>query len=143
MFSKLIRNTALVFGLVVAGPVQADSITVLYSSRSDFGDALKVSITDTYENPGYDPVGDEQSDAAMSSVLGETRYTTTGFPNHNMVADGFTGFDHAYCAGCNGSFTLDFTETSIRVYLAWVLIFASTACPTCRFTQHSSPSGTT
>jgi hypothetical protein len=51
--------------------------------------------------------GFSQNDATMSAVLGETDYTSTGFPNHNLVPNGY------YCAGCNGSFQLGFTTTSV------------------------------
>lgn len=43
----------------------------------------------------------------MSAVLGETNYQSTGFNNNNLV------FSQFYCAGCNGSFKLDFTSTSL------------------------------
>ena len=43
----------------------------------------------------------------MSAVLGETDYSSTGFDNLNIVTQ------EAYCSGCNGSFNLSFTTTSI------------------------------
>ena len=46
----------------------------------------------------------------MTSVVGETRYTTTGHPNTNVITD---TANPSYCAGCNGSFRLLFDETSI------------------------------
>jgi hypothetical protein len=54
----------------------------------------------------------EASNAQMNKVFGETRYTTTGFKNSNHLIPIF--FDGpAYCAGCNGSFILDFRHTSV------------------------------
>jgi len=48
----------------------------------------------------------------MSSILGETVYETTGWSNSNIIV-GQTGGDPYYCAGCNGSYRLTFTSTSI------------------------------
>ena len=47
----------------------------------------------------------------MSAVVGETQYTTTGHPNNNIVFDVLG--NQLYCAGCNGSFRLDFSSTSV------------------------------
>lgn len=76
--------------------------------RTTFEAALSASVIDDYENASY---GFDQSDAVMSGVLGETQYTTTGFSDLNLVFEG--GGEHYYCAGCNGSFLLDFTSTSV------------------------------
>jgi len=65
-------------------------------------------VTDTYQNPGY---VFSQSDAQMSAVFGQTRYSATGWSNDNLVFGG--GSDLHYCAGCNGSFMLDFSATSV------------------------------
>lgn len=48
----------------------------------------------------------------MSAVLGQTTYVTTGFPNHNLVNHAGTA-SADYCAGCNGSFSLGFTSTTV------------------------------
>src|SRR5262249_46797835 len=54
------------------------------------------------------------TNAQMNKVFGETRYTTTGFKNANIVAQNWLAFGGpGYCAGCNGSFTLDFSHTSV------------------------------
>lgn len=71
-------------------------------------------ILDDYET-GYSS-GLSVSDAAMSSVLGETQYVATGHPNGNSAVGkhpAIPGSSNYYCAGCNGSFLLDFTSTSI------------------------------
>jgi hypothetical protein len=49
----------------------------------------------------------------MNAVFGETRYTTTGFANWNIIVVDTDGINHLYCAGCNGSYLLDFTGTSV------------------------------
>lgn len=82
----------------------AQAATVTYGNRASFTAALNTSVTDDYANPGYQFI---QSDAAMSAVLGETDYMSTGFNNLNIIAGG------AYCAGCNGSFKLSFGSTSV------------------------------
>jgi hypothetical protein len=64
-------------------------------SRAAFASSLSVSVTDRYEN----------------ALLGETRYRSTGFADTNMV---FSALGNTYdCAGCNGSFELSFTSTSV------------------------------
>ncbi|MGE0486254.1 MAG: PEP-CTERM sorting domain-containing protein [Gammaproteobacteria bacterium] len=81
--------------------------TLVHASRAAFEATLGTTVVDDYENPAY---AFSQSDAVMSGVLGETDYTSTGFVDLNLVVG---GADHNYCAGCNGSFRLDFTATSV------------------------------
>lgn len=76
--------------------------------RAAFEASLGASVNDDYENASYMFV---QSDSVMSGVLGETQYNTTGHSNNNLVFE--SGGEHYYCAGCNGSFLLDFTNTSV------------------------------
>lgn len=83
--------------------------SVLYTDWTSFNSALDSIVVDNYENGGYVFV---QNDASMSNVLGETNYTTTGFSNNDIVWSNTPG-NHMYCAGCNGSFLLDFTSTSV------------------------------
>lgn len=78
----------------------------LILDRTSFDAAIRDAIVDDYTNPGY---SFSQSDAVMSAVLGETGYTSTTWSNNNIVVR----TDTYYCAGCNGSFLLDFTSTSI------------------------------
>ena len=47
----------------------------------------------------------------MSAVLGDTSYQTTGFSDWNILIQ--DSLNYSYCAGCNGSYLLDFTSTSI------------------------------
>ncbi len=100
-------STAATLSLALcAGAAQA--APTFYATRGAFESTLSVSVTDTYENPGYVFI---QSDAAMSAVLGETDYRATGFGDLNIVFNTLVG--KAYCAGCNGSFELSFTSTSV------------------------------
>jgi hypothetical protein len=91
---------------VIALPVSASSI--IYSDRGTFQGALSSFFTDNYENPNYMFI---QTDAQMTAVEGQTAYMSTGFSNLDIVFPD-TGSNHSYCAGCNGSFILNFTNTS-------------------------------
>ena len=87
------------------------------SDRAGFEATLSTKITDDYsaytagDRVNF-PTFDIYTDAAMSAVLGETDYRSTGLPNNNIVTDDGTG-NRFYCAGCNGSFELSFTSTSV------------------------------
>jgi hypothetical protein len=83
---------------------------VIYSDSTSFTTGLYTTVVDNYENAGYTFIQDNSS---MSSVLGETDYQTTGFSDLNIVFGTGVGGNHMYCAGCNGSFLLDFTSTSV------------------------------
>ena len=85
------------------------AIVNVFTDRSAFEMELGSSIVDDYTNPAYVP--SPLTDADMSAVLGETEYTATQFLDRNsVVTDGSTKF---YCSGCNGTFLLDFTSTSV------------------------------
>ena len=104
--------------LLFAVPVLADG-TTQYTNRANFESALFTFIVDDYQAAGY-LVGDVSNGGTldihtnvhMSSILGETDYFTTGFSNWNFIV-GPEGGDKDYCAGCNGSFQLGFTTTSL------------------------------
>lgn len=82
------------------------SAGMIYTDRITYESQLGTIFTDDFSKTVYTNV--INTDAAMSAVRGETRYQSTGFSNLNVVfADG------VYCAGCNGSFLLDFTSTSV------------------------------
>lgn len=92
--------------------------SVVYSDRTTFEGELTASIVDDYSDAGYtagdvfdNPTFDGFTSAGMSAVLGETSYETTGFVDNNLVAQ--ANGNPYYCGGCNGSFLLDFTTTSI------------------------------
>lgn len=105
MLHRLNAAAALALALS-AGAAQA--APTFYATRGAFESTLSVSVTDNYENAGY---VFNQSNAAMSAVLGETDYRSTGFNDLNIVFSTVGG--KAYCAGCNGSFELSFTSTSV------------------------------
>lgn len=96
--------------LVLAGALMAATTAHagVFVDRGTFEASLGTMVVDDYENGAYVFV---QSDADMSSVLGETQYTSTGHVNNNIVWD--SAGNHLYCAGCNGSFLLDFSSTSV------------------------------
>lgn len=100
---KFAKSVGVVLGLLLAQPSIAATTT--YTNSADFTAVLTASVVDDYSDPGYVFV---QGNAAMSGVLGETEYTSTGFTDWNIVDD-----LNYYCAGCNGSFILGFTSTSV------------------------------
>jgi len=75
-----------------------------FSDRTTFEAVLGSLVIDDYSNAGYVFL---QSDVVMSNVLGETEYMSTGFVDWNLIPGEY------YCAGCNGSFELAFTTTSV------------------------------
>jgi len=87
----------------------AGAVTMTYSSAGELTAALGASVLDDYEDTDYEF---QQTDAQMTAALGETAYTVTGAPTGNLVV-ALTKLDHYYCAGCNGTFRLDFTSTSV------------------------------
>ncbi|GAB4364842.1 MAG: hypothetical protein Kow00121_00870 [Elainellaceae cyanobacterium] len=114
--------TALAVGTLSFTVIESAAAFTVYADRASFQTQLRHTIVDDYEAPGYlsgnvsDSLAiDIFTDDAMSAVLGETRYTTTGTLNRNIVVSGIVGEspNRQYCAGCNGSFLLDFTHTSI------------------------------
>ncbi|MFZ0913430.1 MAG: PEP-CTERM sorting domain-containing protein [Candidatus Korobacteraceae bacterium] len=106
MKSRL-TSLLITLALSVMLPIAARASTV-YDNEADFFAAIGTKITDNYTNPGYVLV---QTDAQMTSVLGETRYESTTFPNNDIVFQ--NGQQYNYCAGCNGGFNLYFTSTSL------------------------------
>ena len=109
MNKQVARRVALLSALVISTQVavRAEADTTIHSNRAAFQAELASSFTDTYgAELGYPTGLNILTNAAMSAIAGETKYTTTGFNNLNIVGFGY------YCAGCNGSFKLDFTDTS-------------------------------
>ena len=104
--------------LLFAIPALASG-TTQYTDRTSFESALGTIVLDDFEAEGYlhgDILDftylDQHSNAHMSGILGETEYFTTGFNSWNFIF-GPEGGNKAYCAGCNGSFRLIFTSTSV------------------------------
>ncbi|WP_243453765.1 PEPxxWA-CTERM sorting domain-containing protein [Sandaracinobacteroides saxicola] len=88
----------------------ASAATTLFSDRASFIAAVGANFVDTYETAlGYPPSPQVLGDAAMSAVVGQTRYETTGILGNNLLL-GIAG-GTAYCSGCQGSFTLHFDQT--------------------------------
>ena len=95
-------KSSLLVLLTVLGVGSANA-AVIYESRAAFDGAVGSSVTDDYQAAGYTGfIGD----SAMSAVLGETDYRTTGHTD-NMYGNGIA------CGGCNGSWEMSFTTTSI------------------------------
>ena len=90
-----------------ASPVQA-ATPVFYTHRIPFEETLGTMITDDYGTPPYPAGNNYYDDATFSAFLGETDYHSTGWANHNSHVS-----DDTYCAGCNGSFELNFQTTSV------------------------------
>ncbi len=102
--------------LLFAMPALADG-TNQYNDRATFEAALGTIILDDYSAAGYlagdvvdDVTFDAHSNAHMSAVLGETDYFNTGFGDWNLI---LSSGQARYCAGCNGSYELSFTTTSV------------------------------
>jgi PEP-CTERM motif len=102
MVSRFFATAGLL--LVAAFASSAWAAPTYYNDRPTFLAQLGTSVTDPYSDPRYVFI---QNNAVMSAVLGETDYVSTGWPNLNIVSNG------QYCAGCNGSFRLEFTSTSV------------------------------
>lgn len=104
--------------LLFAIPALASG-TTQYTDRTSFESALGTIVLDDFEAEGYlhgdisdSTFLDHHSNLHMSAILGETDYFTTGFDNWNLIV-GNKGQNHTYCAGCNGSYELGFTTTSV------------------------------
>lgn len=102
--------------LLSAAPASADPVT--FRTRISFEAAVGATLVDDFSDPGYrtgDVMNggdlDQHTDARMSAVFGETRYRSTGRPDGNLVWN--QDENPKYCAGCNGSFLLTFTSTSL------------------------------
>ena len=110
-------------GLAIAafGALPAHAADARFNDREAFLAQVGASIIDTYETAlGYSASPAILTDAAMSAVLGETRYQTIDFPDKNLLvgtADNGAiiggGGNTVYCGGCNGAFTLHFDQTSL------------------------------
>ncbi len=106
---------AVAVGVSFVGSAEAFTI---FSDRSTFESELDSFIVDDYSDPGY-LAGDDlnlatfdiHTDANISSIIGETQYTSTGSTDLNFIPG--QPSDPYYCTGCNGSFLLDFTSTSV------------------------------
>lgn len=87
-------------------------------NRAGFEATLSTKITDDYSAYTVGDISNSPSlhvytDAGMSAVLGETDYRSTTFQDVNITFPFPPSGNLAYCAGCNGSFLLSFTSTSV------------------------------
>lgn len=108
------RNLACILalgGLLALIPLRASAAPVVYSDRSAFQWSLGFGIVDPYAVANYGLDLEIYSDAEMSAIVGETTYRSTGFSSLHILNG--VGDDRVYCAGCNGSFLLTFTSTSL------------------------------
>jgi hypothetical protein len=107
---------------VVSMTAHAAMVSV-YSDRAAFAGTLGSSVLDDYSAPAY-ALGDLgagalaiHTDAHISAVLGETKYRATGPSNADAnIISSARAFPSSpfYCAGgCDSSFLLDFTSTSV------------------------------
>jgi hypothetical protein len=100
-------------GLVaLSAAYEGSAATLTFIDRPSFEAQLGQSITDTYD--GYTSAGVDLtlSNHDMTEVKGETTYETTGHLNNNRILSP-TPDDHFYCAGCNGTFRMNFSATSL------------------------------
>ena len=97
--------------LAVTVCASATQAATTYADRVSFEAALGTQVTDDYDS-AYPAGFGVYDSAAMSAFLGETDYESTGFQDNNIIQSTRT-----YCAGCNGSFRLSFTTTSVGTTL--------------------------
>jgi len=102
-FTRLIAATAISGIAALALPGVASA--TIYIDRATFSASLGASFTDSF-GAAYGSGLSYRTDAAMSAVVGQTTFSSTGFANMNIIEAG------RYCAGCNGSFLLGFDRTS-------------------------------
>jgi hypothetical protein len=110
--TKTALAASLLWSMLPGG--SAHAATTVYTTRSTFLASLTTQDTDDFSAPGYQhgditdgATIDLFTNAGMTAVRNETTFTTTGHPNANIIQS-----NASYCAGCNGSFRLTFTNTS-------------------------------
>lgn len=113
MLIQRLITPVLVFGFVLS-VAKADTMT--FTSSSSLIAQLGTHITDDYSNVGYavNGIGNAAflTDAQMTAVLNETTYKATASPFLNIVSSAGTS-SATYCTGCNASFELGFTSTTV------------------------------
>lgn len=102
------RFICLVLLSLLSLPAQS---AMVYMDRLPFEATLGSSITDGYDKGIYPSFFYNNAD--MSAVLGETAYTSTTLTSTNYVPVRASDGESYYCSGCDGSFLLDFTSTSV------------------------------
>jgi len=84
----------------------------LFTDRVTFEgtlDPVSILVDDYSPLSGYPDGFDIYSNSDMNGFFGETEYFSTGFNDNNII------FQQQYCAGCNGSYRLDFQNTSVSM----------------------------
>ena len=105
--TRSVFSSALAIGVLSMGLLATTAQATLLSDRTTFENMMATVITDDYSDTGYDFT---MADDAFSAVLNETQYTSV---NGSFIGNFTNASEQYYCAGCNGSFSLDFTSTSI------------------------------
>ena len=116
MKKQLFPTLLLAFLLCSASLSSSAASRTLYTDFPTFQAQLFSALTDDFETAtGYPPAFEILSKASMDAVFGETGFSSTHHtvPDWNFILN-WSG-NQAYCAGCNGSFELDFTSTSFTV----------------------------
>lgn len=93
------------FSMVFGASRTIYSDSTLFHSLFQPGDFIR---DDYSQGLGYPAGFHILTNAEMTAILGETEYFTTGFDNWNILNNNIY-----YCAGCNGSYRLTFTNTSV------------------------------
>jgi hypothetical protein len=103
---------ALIGSLVAILGISPATAATILRERADFENRLGSRFVDRFDfQQGYPASFMIFKDSAMSGILGQTRFQSTGYVDHNMIFLSSTG-SFAYCGGCNGSFRLSFERTS-------------------------------
>jgi hypothetical protein len=113
---NLVLTLATTAALIFGSCYSIVAATLTFTDRATFLHSVGATITDGYDQPIYGYSSDTPillTDAQMSAALNETRYRSTTAKDQNLVGPVYGNNPGAYCAGCNGSFVLDFTSTSI------------------------------
>ena len=108
-------KSTLLFHFTVLLLISFQAHSALFDTRAGllgYETALANSFTDGYDLSNY--TDGYYDNLNMTAVVGETAYSPTTFTDVNLVLsiNGSTT-DGAYCSGCNGSFSLDFSTTSL------------------------------
>jgi hypothetical protein len=117
----MLKKYLALFGITFS--LSTNAVTIFSSSMPFLGSVDK-TVIDDYQSVGYEhgdigdyPINDKFSDTAMSSVFGETQYKATSYPDSGNSTGIYVSWsnDRYYCGGCNGSFELNFSNTSVSM----------------------------
>lgn len=117
--SVLLYRMAIAVFLLFTGSASFSASSTVFADRIDFDRVVQSQIIDSYSASTYGWSSNGYAvltDAAMSSAFAETTYRVTfprPFPSNLVGTVYLFDTDGAYCAGCNGSFELGFSKTSV------------------------------